>query len=88
MTGSSDRLAQEERLAATAVYDALRAGEYDVAALMLHPYLHWTWPDGTVTRGRTEVMALLRGGGAAVLLAPAQSVELRDDQVYRWSSAP
>lgn len=81
---SSERVAQEERLAAKAVYDALSAREWDVARLMLHPYLHWTWPDGTVTRGRTQVMAALQSAPDRV--ASAASVQLREGQVYRWVS--
>ena len=70
--------AHVRRLAATAVYDALSAGQWDVAGLMLHPYLHWTWPEGTVTRGRRQVLAALRE--APERLCPAASVQLRDDQ--------
>jgi hypothetical protein len=50
---------------------------------LLHPYLHWTRPDGGVTiRGRTKVLAMLTERH----IPPARpaSVELRDNQVYRW----
>jgi len=57
----------------------------DWAALrpLLHPYLHWTEPDGAVVRGRSKVMALLASGSTP---APPESVELRDGQIYRWRS--
>ncbi|MGY1694494.1 MULTISPECIES: hypothetical protein [unclassified Geodermatophilus] len=52
---------------------------------LLHPYLHWTGPDGAVTRGRTRVLALL---AAAPDPDPPAAVELRDGQVYRWVCRP
>jgi hypothetical protein len=49
---------------------------------LLHPYLHWTTPDGVTIRGRTKVLAML----TERLNSPGRpaSVELRDNQVYRW----
>jgi predicted transcriptional regulator len=51
--------------------------------LALHPYLHWTEP-GLKLRGRTRVLAHL--AGRASISEPA-SYELRDGQVYRWTTA-
>ena len=56
----------------------------DWAALrpLLHPYLHWTGPDKITIRGRTRVLAML-----AERPDPPDrpaSVELRDNQIYRW----
>jgi hypothetical protein len=48
----------------------------------LHPYLHWTEAGRTV-RGRTKVLALLASRPA---LDPPDAVELRDGQIYRWTS--
>ena len=52
--------------------------------LLLHPYLHWTGPDGVTVRGRTKVLALLDATGGPT---PAAAVELRDGQIYRWRAA-
>ena len=62
---------------------AIVARDWPALRPLLHPYLHWTEPDGAVVRGRSKVMALLDGGST-----PAQpaSVELRDCQIYRWRS--
>ena len=49
--------------------------------LLLHPYLHWTREDGTVLRGRRNVLAMLQSADPPAL--PSR-VELRDGQVYRW----
>ncbi len=49
---------------------------------LLHPYLHWSGPDGVTIRGRRRVLAML-----AERPGPPDrptSVELRDNQVYRW----
>jgi hypothetical protein len=45
------------------------------------PYLHWTSREGRTVRGRSQVMAML-----AVRDPPLwpTSVEVRDDQIYRW----
>ena len=52
---------------------------------ILHPYLHWTCPDGRVIRGRNNVLAYLKVTRVDQL--PAQH-ELRDGQIYRWISEP
>ncbi len=64
-----------------AVTDAAARGDADALRLLLHPYLHWTLEDGTVLRGRRNVLAMLEQ--AAPLDLPSD-VELRDGQVYRW----
>lgn len=52
---------------------------------VLHPYLHWTRSDGSVVRGRANLIAEVESG--RVPLAPV-AVELRDGQLYRWTEAP
>ena len=47
---------------------------------VLHPYLHWTRPDGSVVRGRSKLIAEVERG--RVPLAPV-AVEMRDGQIYR-----
>jgi hypothetical protein len=56
----------------------------DWAALrpLLHPYLQWTGADNLTIRGRTKVLAML-AERADPPDRPA-SVELRDNQIYRW----
>ena len=66
-----------------AIVDAVAAGDPDRTKLLLHPYLHWTDRDGVRTRGRVKVLALLRSRDSA--LEPPSAIELRDDQVYRWT---
>ncbi|WP_286277970.1 hypothetical protein [Naasia aerilata] len=68
--------------AATAARDAAAAGNRAALRLLLHPYLHWTLPDGHVVRGRSNVLALL--ADVRDLPAPASPPELRDGQIYRW----
>jgi hypothetical protein len=48
---------------------------------LLHPYLHWTDPDGRTTRGRDKVLRQLDGGPPP---GPPARCELRDGQIYRW----
>jgi limonene-1,2-epoxide hydrolase len=62
--------------------DAIAVGDWDLVRSLLHPYLHWTDSAGGTVRGRTKVIAMLRR--AAQPPAPAQSVLLRDGQIYRW----
>ena len=61
---------------------AFEAGDWERLRLLLHPYLHWT-EGGETTRGRTKVLARLRESDR---LPPPRSIELRDDQVYRWEA--
>jgi hypothetical protein len=62
--------------------NVIREQNWDAARLALHPYLHWTQPDGTVIRGRKNVLATLTDAPKAP--APPQQAELRDGQIYRW----
>ena len=72
---------EEGRRAAEAVRGAVARGDGDALRLLLHPYLHWTLEDGTVLRGRRNVLAMLE---QAAPPDPPTDVELRDGQVYRW----
>ena len=60
---------------------AMRDRDRETLRLLLHPYLRWTFPDGTVLRGRRNVLAMLESADTPA--APAD-VELRDGQIYRW----
>ena len=62
--------------------NAIRQEDWDAARLALHPYLHWTQPDGTVIRGRKNVLAMLTQTPETP--APPKRAELRDRQIYRW----
>ena len=62
--------------------NAIREQNWDAARLALHPYLRWTQPDGTVIRGRTNVLAMLTQ--APETPTAPQRTELRDGQIYRW----
>ncbi len=70
----------DEGTAVEAVYAVLAAGDQPRLRLLLHPYLHWTGPDGVTVRGRTKVLSLLEIEPPPALT----SVELRDGQSYRW----
>ena len=69
--------------AAEAVLKAILREDGEDLRLLLHPYLHWTREDGTVLRGRRNVLAMLEVNGPPAL--PSQ-IELRDGQVYRWTA--
>ena len=64
------------------VLDAVRGGDRPALIELLHPYLHWN-EGGVTIRGRNKVFARLESGPAP---APAESYELRDGQIYRWTS--
>lgn len=66
---------------AVAAHTAIADKNWQAVRLLLHPYLHWHNPDGTVLRGRTKVMAAL---AASPTPPAAGSVEVRDGQIYRW----
>jgi hypothetical protein len=66
-------------------HEAMRARNWDDLRLLLHPYLHWASSDGRTVRGRIKVMAMLAERDP--LLWPT-SVEVRDDQIYRWREPP
>jgi hypothetical protein len=61
---------------------ALADGDWEALRPLLHPYLHWTGPDGVTVRGRSKVLAELARTRPAE--APP-TCELRDGQIYRWS---
>jgi hypothetical protein len=61
----------------------IREHNCDAVRLALHPYLHWTQPDGTVTRGRKNLLAMLKQAQGP--LPPASRTELRHGQIYRWA---
>jgi len=42
-----------------AAHGAMAARDWATLRLMLHPYLHWRETDGTVLRGRNNVLAML-----------------------------
>ncbi len=62
---------------------AIAARDWERVRALLHPYLRWTCADGTVVRGRRQVLAMLAGGEAP---GPPSAWELRDGQVYRWTA--
>ncbi|WP_306361580.1 nuclear transport factor 2 family protein [Nocardia sp. CC227C] len=70
----------------TAILGAIEADDWTTFAKLVHPYVHWS-ENGRITRGRTRVMAMLAGrphhGDST---PPARAYELRDGQVYRWTS--
>ncbi len=70
---------------AARVRDSLSAADVETARLLLHPYLHWTSPDGSVVRGRVNVLAVLAVDGVPDEFA---AIELRDGQIYRWVCEP
>jgi len=61
---------------------AIESQDWDRLRMLLHPYLHWTAADGNTIRGRTKVLAMLAATPGAV--DRPSSVELRDEQIYRW----
>ena len=63
-------------------YAAIVAGDWNAVRPFLHPYLHWADSNGRTFRGRSRVLAMLQQ--AAQSPAEAQSIELRDGQIYRW----
>jgi hypothetical protein len=62
----------------------MEAGNWDDLKLLLHPYVHWTQDDGVTLRGRKNVLQWLASRQAR--LVPPGRFELRDGQIYRWSS--
>ena len=61
------------------VLDAAARDDRAALVRLLHPYMHWT-RGGRTIRGRNRVLADL-----SELSEPA-GYELRDGQIYRWSS--
>jgi len=66
-------------------HEAMQVQDWDDVRFLLHPYLHWTSADGRTVRGRTKILAMLAERDPP--LWPS-SVELRDDQIYRWQEPP
>ena len=64
------------------VLDAAARDDRAALVQLLHPYLHWT-SGGLTIRGRNKVFALLE---EMPDLSEPDSYELRDGQIYRWSS--
>jgi hypothetical protein len=71
-----------EAAAVRRVLVAIEQQDWQALRLLLHPYLHWTQPEGRVIRGRNKVLAYLKSRRVG---APTQ-YELRDGQIYRWVS--
>ena len=71
----------EQPAPTAAAWAAMDAGEWGELRPLLHPYLHWH--DGDVAlRGRTNVLHHLQ---QVPTPKPPNDVEVRDDQIYRWS---
>ncbi len=64
-------------------HDAIADRDWDRLRPLLHPYLHWTDDRDVTVRGRSKVLAMLAGADPPD--RPA-AVELRDGQIYRWTS--
>ncbi|MFI7599773.1 nuclear transport factor 2 family protein [Actinoplanes sp. NPDC049681] len=64
------------------VLDAVERHDEVALKALLHPYLHWQEP-GLTLRGRVKVLARL---AAAPPPGLSDSWELRDGQIYRWTS--
>ena len=64
------------------VIAAVRGQDWPRVKALLHPHLLWTDPQAAI-RGRSKVMARLAAG--ATFTAPV-SYEVRDGQIYRWTS--
>jgi hypothetical protein len=77
-----DDLDSEPALLRAALHH-IAQGDWDALTPYLHPYLHWRTADGRALRGRKHVLAELRERPPNG--APA-SAELRDGQIYRWTS--
>jgi len=63
-----------------AVLDAIAARDWVRLKPLLHPYLHWDTPAGTI-HGRTKVLAHIEEHPPT---QPPATHELRDGQIYRW----
>jgi hypothetical protein len=72
----------EQPAPVAAAWAAMDAGDLATLRSMLHPYLHWRDRHGTL-RGRSRVLAHLADVPTP---RPPVDVEIRDGQVYRWTS--
>ncbi len=63
-------------------YQSIVDRDWPTLRPLLHPYLHWTGLDDVTIRGRTNVLAMLSERPSPP--DRPSSVELRDNQVYRW----
>jgi hypothetical protein len=66
------------------VLAAVERQDWPQVKALLHPYLHWNESQLAI-RGRTKVLARLAAGPAPT---PPVTFELRDGQIYRWTSGP
>lgn len=64
------------------VITAVSRQDWPSVKALLHPYLHWSEPQLAI-RGRSKVLAHL---AARPPLSEPDSYELRDGQIYRWTS--
>ena len=62
---------------------AIERKDWKALTPLLHPYLHWTPPDGHTIRGRKNVLAYIEKAPPS---SPPVEHELRDGQIYRWIS--
>jgi len=65
--------------------EAMLDRDWEALRFLLHPYLHWTQPDGHTLRGRTKIMDMLTERGAP---GEPTAYEIRDGQIYRWQEEP
>ena len=63
--------------------EAAAARDWEGLKLLLHPYLHWSEPEGVSLRGRANVLRWLASRQTS--LSAPQRFELRDGQIYRWA---
>jgi uncharacterized protein DUF4440 len=64
------------------VLDAVERRDWTTVKALLHPHLRWREP-GVMIRGRTKVLVRL---AESTPPGPPSTVELRDGQIYRWTS--
>ena len=65
-----------------AAWSAMDVGDWAALRPLLHPYLHWHDRSGDL-RGRSKVLTHLASSPTP---RPPADVEIRDGQIYRWSS--
>jgi hypothetical protein len=62
--------------------EALKDRDWARVKTLVHPYVRWTDAGGTTIHGRAKLLAALAEEGGEIERPP--SVELRDEQIYRW----